>query len=230
MKLTLLQWNILYTEDPANIAKTIAKLDPDITCLQEVARHLDPPSDAAEVIGEALQRESYHEVSHTWEGKGDIGNAIFSRWPITHRTVDFIRQPSEGRTYIEAVIAPPGKPVTVGTTHMSFTPGFTTQDPAERKNLLKNIKSHRYVLTGDFNSLPESRLVQDLEKRLLHAGPPYEAPTWTTKPFDYMGMTEDKLRWRLDYVFVSRDIKVTGARIIDTPYSDHLPVWVELEL
>ena len=44
-----------------------------------------------------------------------------------------------------------------------------------------------------------------------------------------MGFEEKELRWRLDYVFASKNIKVLSSQIIPTEWSDHLPVLVECE-
>ena len=52
--------------------------------------------------------------------------------------------------------------------------------------------------------------------------------TWTTKPFDYGGFAETELRWRLDYAFATPDLEITSAKIVETEYSDHLPILVEL--
>jgi endonuclease/exonuclease/phosphatase family metal-dependent hydrolase len=34
----------------------------------------------------------------------------------------------------------------------------------------------------------------------------------------------------LDYIFASKDIKVASSEIVNTDYSDHLPILVELEI
>ena len=48
--------------------------------------------------------------------------------------------------------------------------------------------------------------------------------------FDYKDFKETKLRWRLDYVFASKDIRVIRSKIIKTKFSDHLPILVEFEM
>lgn len=67
-------------------------------------------------------------------------------------------------------------------------------------------------------------------KHLQHVGPDFAQSTWTTKPFSFMGFEENELKWRLDYIFASKQIKVLSSNIIPTEYSDHLPIFAECEL
>ena len=80
------------------------------------------------------------------------------------------------------------------------------------------------------NIAPNSESIRQIEKYLVQCGPDYQEPTWTTKPFSYKGFEEDKLRWRLDYAFTTRDVKVINSEIINTEYSDHLPILIEIEV
>lgn len=90
--------------------------------------------------------------------------------------------------------------------------------------------TNRLIFTGDLNVAPNTESIRQIEKRLVHCGPDYRKPTWTTKPFSYNGFEEDKLRWRLDYAFATKDIKVINSKIIKTKHSDHLPILIEIEI
>jgi len=68
-----------------------------------------------------------------------------------------------------------------------------------------------------------------LSKHLLHVGPDFKQNTWPTKPFDYHGFKENDLSWRLDYIFATKDVRVKKVEIINTQYSDHLPILLEVE-
>lgn len=61
-------------------------------------------------------------------------------------------------------------------------------------------------------------------------GQNYDQKSWTTKPFSYNGFEADSLDWRLDYVFGSKDIKVESSEMLNTQFSDHLPIVVVLDL
>ena len=86
-----------------------------------------------------------------------------------------------------------------------------------------------FIFTGDLNLSPNAKSIRLIEKELKHCGPDYKEPTWTTKPFSFMGFEETKLKWRLDYIFASKDVKIINSKIIKTRYSDHLPIILEIE-
>jgi endonuclease/exonuclease/phosphatase family metal-dependent hydrolase len=102
----------------------------------------------------------------------------------------------------------------------------------ETQRLLTEIsrKKDRFILVGDFNAEPGSAVIREVSRVLRHAGPSYDLPTWTTKPFVYDGFTATELRWRLDYVFVTPDVGVTRAEILTSPFSDHLPILCEVDV
>ncbi|MBI3190117.1 endonuclease/exonuclease/phosphatase family protein [archaeon] len=142
--------------------------------------------------------------------------------------------PHIGRAYIEATININGLKMTVGTVHMSFVPYFATTLKKKKEfellyKILRN-KNTRFIFSGDLNARPNSYIVKVLKRNFRHCGPSLKQPTWTTKPFDYMGFKENKLRWRIDYVFATSDMRVLSSKIIKTKYSDHLPILVEFEI
>ena len=140
----------------------------------------------------------------------------------------------KNRAYVEAVININGDDLTIGTVHMSYTDKF---EPSERKLIETKklveaimVNKERFVLAGDFNATPGSKVVSSIEKVLTNCGPKNDEKTWTTKPFSYNGFSTDTLDWRLDYVFATNDIKVSKAQVLEAKYSDHLPILVEIEL
>ncbi len=89
-----------------------------------------------------------------------------------------------------------------------------------------------FIFTGDLNSIPNSFTVKSIltKTNLRNAGPDFDQKTWTTKPFNYHGFSENNLNWRIDYTFVSKDIKVVSSEIVDTDLSDHLPILTVIEV
>ncbi len=81
----------------------------------------------------------------------------------------------------------------------------------------------RTVLVGDFNMRPAWRQYRYLVDRGFEDG--WDAgtgPGYTT--------TDDRVGWRIDYVFHTPDLEPTAAAVIDTGASlDHLPVVVTFE-
>lgn len=240
MLIKLIQWNVWYKEKPENVAGFLKEAGADIICAQELIKDSRTDLDAAEYIAEKLGFEYYYHDGDTWNNRPDKeaqGNAIFSRFPLISSSYFYIQNPKhnppdhshEGRVYVEVTVKVGDKELTVGTTHLSPSDRFIIT--AERKdeidillNILKERKNN-YVFTGDLNSLPDSYAVSRLEKILVHSGPAY---TQTTKPRD-RASRDNEADWRLDYIFNSKDISIIDAKILDCPYSDHLPVQVKFE-
>lgn len=135
---------------------------------------------------------------------------------------------NEKRVYIETDIDIKGQQLTIGTTHMSYTDRFeiTSSKKQETDKLIKFISKNKskFILTGDMNAIPGSYTIDRIETILKNTGPDYKNKTWTTKPFSYNGFEENELNWRLDHIFASSDIKLVESKVLNTEYSDHLPI------
>jgi len=247
MDITVLQWNVWIFEKKKNLAKLIKQVDPDVVCLQEltIGSTFQDGANVIEYLANELGYNQFHKAIPNLapsEGVGDLANGILTRLPILSTDWKWIQEPQNGgstyddqyRLYVEATIKVGEREVTIGTVHVSYTHKF--QDTAQRKSEVDNLlsivqaKTKAYMLTGDFNSLPESYLVTNLGAQLEYAGPDFGVKTWTTKPFSYNGFEETKLNWRLDYVFASKDIKVLSSQAVETDYSDHLPILTKVSV
>lgn len=249
MKISLLQWNFLYKENPDNIIKVIKKLNPDIICAQELIQNLQNKiiPNEPDYIAKKINYHYFYHQADTWSpprnGKETQGNAIFSRFPMISKSHYYLSPPhhnstsalDEGRVYLESVINTGNFTITIATTHLSFSPKFRLNKKRlnELKILTKIIKSKKnnYILTGDLNTIPSSLIIKTILRYLKNAGPDLSEPTWTTKAFNYHQLfIETKLRWRLDYIFTSQNIKICYSKIIKTKVSDHLPILSLVEL
>ena len=248
MRIKVLQWNILYKEKIKNVLETIKELQPDIICLQEATQE-SPFNNYIDTIKFVADNLSFCHIfapGQKFLPEGNItGNAIISRYPLKEIEIgilqkekqDFNDETPEGRSYVKAkLILPENKQATIVTKHMTFTPFFrdNLEKTEENKKIIKFLKKERdpLIFTGDFNSPPSSNIVAELNKFMKHAGPDFNQKTWTTKlPFQYRGFEEKEfLKWRLDYIFVSKGIKIYSSKIIETRFSDHLPILAELEI
>lgn len=73
--------------DPERIVQVVAHHAPDVVLLQEVAQHGRRWNHDVQIerLGERLGfRHRTYFVNVRWEGRGEYGNAILSRFPITH--------------------------------------------------------------------------------------------------------------------------------------------------
>lgn len=246
MYIKLLQWNIWYKEKIKNVHRLIRDINPDIICLQEVAANssTNPNMDLVKELAARLNLQVHSEVELTYnDGTGHTeSNMILSKFPIVSTEVVHLSDPQPGRhnatkhrNYIEVTLEINGIEFTVGTTHLSYTHRFSqTPEKKQEVDALAEIlvqNKEKYMFTGDLNSGGLSYTIDKISDILKNAGPELTLPTWTTKPFeDEQGFKEDQLRYRLDYVFASEDINIRKAKIVNTEYSDHLPILVGFEI
>jgi endonuclease/exonuclease/phosphatase family metal-dependent hydrolase len=251
MRIKILQWNIWFQEKVENILGLVKELNPDILCLQEVTigSKFNNKKDVGKEIAKALKFNYNYSNAHKYinileDGTKDSnygGNAIFSRFPIIKNSNFPIINPEDKEDFsyerricnVSEIKLEKEKIITVATTHGSFNPYFleNKEKLEEINNLVDFFKNkEKLIFTGDLNASPNSKSIKLIEKQLKHCGPDYKKPTWTTKPFSFMGFKETELKWRLDYAFASKDIKVLNSKIIQTEYSDHLPILTEIEI
>jgi len=241
MKFSVLQWNVWYKESNQNIVEFLREQDADIICLQELTIEEGKSGHAPQYIAEQLGYEYYFKEIDLGDGVPKLANGIFSRFPVKDTKVTWINEPvgtggydDEYRALIQATITMGDKKIVIGTTHMSYTHRFeiTSRKLQETELLVDEIAKHtnNFILTGDLNVTPDSPTIKSLEKYLKNASPDYQAPTWTTKPFSYNGFEETELKWRLDYIFSTPDLRLLSSEVLSTDYSDHLPVlsWFEI--
>lgn len=242
MRLRILQWNVWYKEDIRNILKFVKSTNPDLFCAQEltIGYKNQVLNDTVKYLASKLEMHS----SHTEMLVDDVivCNGVFSKYPILSNQVHEINKPigtggydDELRTMLVAEIElADSNTFWLATTHMSYTHKFepTKRKLKETENLIKSLEKRdsKFTLSGDFNALPKSTVIKLIEERFINLGPDYSINSWTTKPFSYNGFEENELNWRLDYIFGTKDIRVINAEIIQTEFSDHLPLLIEIEI
>ena len=238
MKLRILQWNILYKEKIENVLKLIKKINPDIICLQELTLNgkWNNYKNTARWLAKRLNYDYYFMPYHKFKEGTISGNGILSRYPIKKGVSIRIgrlygKEKYESYRYIETTLNIDSYLLKIGTVHLSFFPYLITTNEKKKEfsQLFKKIKKkkRRFIFTGDLNARPNSYIIRMLRKKFKHCGPDFKLPTWTTKPFDFKGFKENRLRWRIDYVFATKDIKVVSSNVRKTRYSDHLPICID---
>ncbi|HZJ41559.1 MAG TPA: endonuclease/exonuclease/phosphatase family protein [Patescibacteria group bacterium] len=251
MRVKILHWNIWFQERADNILKVVKEIDPDIFCCQEVTigSKFNNKKDVAKIIAKELNYNYNFSSAHKYEfpitPKGESnygGNAIFSRFPIIKNSnfpiinpLDLPELKYERRTCaVSEIKINEHKKIKVATAHASYNNEFieNREKIGEINRLIHFFKKNNknLIFTGDLNITHNTKSIKLIEKELKHCGPSYNEPTWTTKPFDFMGFKENKLKWRIDYVFAAKEIKIVSSRIIKTEYSDHLPILLEIEI
>lgn len=243
----ILQWNVWYHEKYRNLIEFIKKIDPDVLCCQELTINGpgNPGVDVPQEIAKACGYSYYFQPMTIYGTEGEtiqMGNGIFTKFPILNKNFKYVQKAdpniksfeTEDRSYVEVDLAIGNKQLRVGTVHLSYSSAFDMNKKrlAEAEKLYQAVQNNheRFILTGDMNATPNSPIIKTLEQWFVHAGPNLERPTWTTKPFSYQGFEANSRDWRLDYIFITEDINVLTDKIIETLYSDHLPIYAEIQI
>lgn len=222
--------------DHARIAEVIALYDPDVVALQELdlARMRSGRIDQAARIAEHLKMKfHFHPALRVKEEM--YGDAILSKWPLQLRhagdlpTVNArLAFETRGALWVTATCG--DQKVQILNTHLGLS-------RRERAAQVQALLGHRWlgradclqpvVLCGDFNALPRSAVHRSMSRWLRDAA--LDVPTTRRSTFP------SRLPFlRLDYIFVSPDVRVLSVDTPRTPLtrlaSDHLPVIADLEL
>jgi endonuclease/exonuclease/phosphatase family metal-dependent hydrolase len=229
-RLRVATWNLWWRFGPWEdrrpaIAATLARLDADVLCLQEVWD--DGTTCFAEELAEGL---GYH---HAYGARLDIdgvrfGNAVLSRWPIVHQEV--LALPAdpdveELRTCVRADIDGPRGALQVFSTHLNWRFDQSATRQEQVRSICTFIDGSRPeggrafppILCGDFNADPDSdeirmlngRAATPVPKLVFHdawevAGHPSsssdDGTTWSNRnPYAALDLEPDR---RIDYVLV----------------------------
>jgi endonuclease/exonuclease/phosphatase family metal-dependent hydrolase len=242
MNVNVASWNIwIYgSRDYKEIAKVARENKIDIIGIQEAGVCFDknPPENTAEKIAKELD---FHFVYYpAFDRRPNrpwlIGNAILSKFPII-KSEFYQLNPSnieydgtaktEPRILVSSKIKlNNNKMLNFLTTHLQFSLGFKTTDIriAQVERILSVIKKlgNPIVLTGDFNAIPESEETRKIEKFLIRIDG--NEPTWTVYPWNLYGWHVEGLEYRIDNIFISKDLIYKSFKIIKSKVSDHLPI------
>ncbi len=217
------------------ISRVIARMRPDIVCLQEVdcVRPRSGGVDQAHEIAARLENDyDFHGVREVDDGT--FGDAVLAAHPVTRvrsgplPALDTrLNLEERGALWVEVDID--GHPVQVINTHLSILERERRlQVDALIGEWLEEIDGP-LVVAGDFNATSDSYTGRRLSSRLCDVA--LERPTRERRRLrTWSGRVP--LR-RIDHVFVSDQFRVLGAEVprtrLSRAASDHLPLVVDLE-
>jgi endonuclease/exonuclease/phosphatase family metal-dependent hydrolase len=242
MELSVLQWNVLISQRIEPVGDFLVNNPHDIICLQELASgFIEDQEMTWEYLAHRLGYDYHVQEIPVIKENGDEytqANAIFSRIPILGNYATWLYTPpdpevsiEQRRGYMEITVSHEKGPITIGTTQMSWEEKALEED-TETHNLLALTESRqgRYILTGDLNYTPESKRIAAILERLRNAGPPFDVKTWPTKAAEFGSGAIPRLDKRLDYIFVTPDVRVIEAGRLETDVSDHLPIYARVAI
>lgn len=245
MKVRLMTFNIQHCRnylkakekggDPIDfdlMAYAIKSQEPDIVVLNEVRSSGPCPSykNQTKILAKkaGFQYFRFGEAIR-FGGFLPYGNAILSRYPIGEFRVIRIPNPVvrdedayyEARSVIKCRIDVGDYRIGVLGTHI----GLANSEKINAVNTLAELidnTSTPCVLMGDFNMTPEDDKLR----------PIYDRMTDTARYFNELKLTfpSDEPRIKIDYIFVSKDMKVVYADVPDIIASDHRMVICDIEL
>ncbi|MDH3376228.1 MAG: endonuclease/exonuclease/phosphatase family protein [Gammaproteobacteria bacterium] len=222
---------------PERIARVIARYQPDVVALQELdAQRLRTDSvDQAHRVAQLLEMDfHFHPAMHIEEER--YGDAILTHLPLHVVKSGPLpgldeRPSSEPRGALWVKVEIEGRSLHVFNTHLGLSP----QERRAQVNALlgKHWLGHplcrgETILCGDLNALPNSYVHRRLRQRLKDIEIVLEKKSPQSTFFGRYPII------RIDYVFVSQDIRVLNSMVPGTELtriaSDHLPLIADVRL
>lgn len=215
--LTVMSYNIRNSigmdevRDIERTASVINKVKPDIVAVQELDS-VTGRSGGRYVLGDladATGMTATYAPAINYDG-GKYGIGILSRAEPT----SVMRVPLPGREEARMLVIAEFPEYVVACTHLSLTP----EDAEASTDTLRSLSQtydKPFILCGDFNSTPGSKVINKL-----------------TETFDYTGdyaptFPADKPEECFDYIFVSKEpsAEVVSFNVVEAPQeSDHRPI------
>jgi len=144
------------------------------------------------------------------------GNGILSKHPIV--SYENLKLPSgkEQRGLLSSVIDVDGTKINFLNTHLGLSAAERLVQVQTISKYLETL-SNDVVLVGDFNATHSSREVHEMSKKLTDVG--YVTDNSHTPTFEVPFLSK-----RIDYIFISSNIKVRDYKVIRENASDHYPL------
>ena len=202
------------------MAKVIKDFDADIVGLNEMRGDgADPEyTRQVDILSELTgMKYFYFAPAIVVEGKGLYGNGFLSKVPILKAENIPIPDPEpkgyggyyETRCLIKITLE---GGVTVLVTHFGLNPD--EQENAV-KTVVDNMSENKCILMGDFNVYPKNSVLIPIRERMLDTAEKFDSEKFS--------FPSDSPNRKIDYIFVSRDVRVLAADIPAVVASDHRP-------
>lgn len=208
--------------DLERTAEVIEDSGADIVILQEVDRGwiVTSGNDQLRWLSERLG------MPYAWGPASNDnlwGNAVLSRFPIASETTTKYESTQNLRRSALSVRLElgDGRAVNIVATHLDNPSGASEARTEQVDQLLDVLDTDQpTILAGDFNMAPDNPLIQ----QVVSSGMTDTAAAMGVDD----GTSEDDRR--IDYVFVTSEISIEEARVVETDASDHKPVVVKVRL
>ena len=217
--------------DTERIARILEAEGAEIIGLQEVDNQWSKRSDFEDQAEWLAKRLNMHYIYmanidrapfKSGKNRRQYGAAILSAYPIIQAQNYLLTKmgDSEQRGLLEIVIDIKGHKLNVYNTHLALTANERHIQLNEIIQISHAAKGPK-VIMGDLNTTPESTELHSLASH-YHDAFADQAEAFT---YDAEGVPK-----RIDYIFTSKEIKTSQAKVIYAPGSDHFPIIVTLTL
>ncbi|MFA5886717.1 MAG: endonuclease/exonuclease/phosphatase family protein [Patescibacteria group bacterium] len=241
MKLKVISWNIWCGTHLDEVIVFLKSAEADIIALQEATE--DERGNIADVIAKELGYECVHAIEmkiplrflpgYKSDDKGSkkFGPAILSKYKIISSQIHELSYADDFRRLVIAADIKIGSEIlSIFSIHLKHT----HQQPSvlqdqEVENLLGFLPAKKVIVMGDFNSLPDSSVIKKMSRTLQDAELSSATPTWSVYKEGCTGCLVESVKYKLDYIFTSRDIKINSFQVDDSTGSDHLPITAVIE-
>ncbi len=202
------------------MANTIKKFDPDIVGLNEIRSAGKSPefADQTKILSE-LSGIQYYYFAKAIDVPlgGPYGNAILSKYPIVDAETVMIPDPEpkiQGRKYETRCVLKVRleNGLTVLVTHFGLNPD---EQINAVKTLTEHLQNKRCILMGDFNVPPSDPVLFPIREMMTDT-----ADIFVKALLSFPSYAPNT---KIDYIFVSHDIKIDSADIPNVVASDHRP-------
>ena len=207
--------------------RTVAESGADIVALNEM-RNIGPREGYTDQTGMlarlAKMKEALFSEAIRFEGILPYGNSLISKLAVREWETVMIPDPNprgysgyyETRAILKAELE---SGLRVLVTHVGLNPDEQENAVRVLKPLLRREKC---ILMGDFNMEPDNPLLKPIMNRLYDTAQNFTSPK--------LSFPSDTPKVKIDYIFVSKDLKVEYADIPEIISSDHRPHVATIEL
>lgn len=239
------------------ILQIFTDIKPDVICIQEFYSRKKGKDDIHGAIIKSLGYTHHYFQPVAANDFDAYGIAIYSKYPILKSGTIPISNQERSVNRIQYVdVKKEGKPFRIYNVHLQSV-GFQKEDYAFINNKFSNmdddisstkrigsrlrdafIKRSKqvevlsehiktcntpYIVAGDFNDTPSSYSVNKIAKLANNAFKSKSSGLGITYNGDFPN-------FQIDYIMASKEFTIRNYHIISERYSDHYPIWCDLEL
>ncbi len=214
--------------DLTKVCDVIKQYEPDIIGLNEVRGRGSAGDYTAQVetMAAYLGYHCYFGRSIYVGADNPYGNAVLSKYPIVEASVIRIPDPAlpegaiEPRSICRCVVEIGGEWIAVYSSHFGLTKVEQEHAVSTAVTVLRDERLP-HVLMGDFNVTPDAPVLAPLNRTMTGTD------EILTGQFSFPSHKPEE---KIDYIYVSRGIRVTRAEIPQAVASDHCPVYADVEI